>query len=245
MSEMIDGFTAQENKNICSGHEEDVMEENRKCVICKTAIGHKKRDAIYCSRFCYNKMITEQFRTENAARIVDRECVACKKIFRPKTNRSTKYCSVSCTYIARNEKMRVFHTKKECSNCHQEFQPTRVFQMFCCPECRSNASMFKKRYEMTAQDYHALPVTKPDTIAAQIEADRTRAQAVAKELEEQELPLCTRCAVNKVRDPEAMYMQCPSCILVTEAEEKAKQKCDHMYDSTNRCGICGELNASV
>ena len=192
----------------------------RFCVICKAIITGMSPKANYCSRKCYNVYLTEKYKTEVRAQIKEKGCEYCGNAFMPKTRRETKYCSQLCAFDARDERSRVVREPKECENCREVFTPTRTFQIYCGTKCRNAVTVLKRTLGMSAPEYHALQPGMTFTEKAQQTADSAHAEAVAKELEEQDLPLCSRCAVNKVRDPEAPYQQCESCIKITEAEEQ-------------------------
>lgn len=194
------------------------MEDYRSCKICNTRIDHRGLKAIYCSKFCYNNMLTEKYRAEMRARTPEKTCLTCGVKFKPESLHSRKFCTSACAYTARNAKMKVFHTKKQCVHCQEDFFPNRAFQLYCSITCRSAVAMFKKMYEMSAQDMNSLPTPQSMQESMQKQMNIAHAEALAKELEESGYPICTRCAVNRVKDPEAPYQQCPSCIPLTEAE---------------------------
>lgn len=197
------------------------MEDYRRCLKCNTRIDNRPLQAKYCSKVCYNAVATEKYRAEMRKLIKEKSCQRCKVTFLPNGMREQKFCSTACNYMFRNEKAKVVHAVKDCMQCQESFRPVRSFQVFCSLECRNSAAMFRKQYDMPAQDYRAMPVQYTMEEAAKKQQDLAHAESLAKEMEEQDLPLCSRCAVNKVKDPEAPYMQCESCIKLTEAESTA------------------------
>lgn len=217
------------------------MEENyKKCLHCNTRIDHRSGQAKYCSRFCYNDMLVKKYREQVKNGIVPIKCLYCKTEFLPTTRRQKKFCKFECSYRYRLNAMTGNKEERMCENCSDVFKPARAFSVFCSPKCRNQTTVLKRAMGVSAAELRALNPELTTAQRRQKDLNTAHAEVIAKELEEQDLPLCTLCAVNKVRDPEAPNQQCPSCILVTEAQERARQKCEHLYDTTNRCGICGE-----
>jgi len=126
--------------------------EKRNCVHCGVDISKKKLDAKFCSIKCYVKKAN----TWRALEIKDQECGFCKKVFRPKTRKSTSYCSIICMYKGRAEKMKVVWPKKSCQNCGGEFQPTRSYQIYCSYKCRCMVVNMATRMGINVSDINAL-----------------------------------------------------------------------------------------
>lgn len=197
------------------------MEDYRRCLKCNTRIDHRPQQAKYCSKVCYNAVKTEEYRTAMKKFITEKTCQRCQVVFLPNGMRMQKFCSSACNYMFRNEKAKVVHKPKDCAQCQETFTPVRSFQLFCSLECRNTAAMFKKKFDITASDYHGLqPAMSIEEVSIK-HHDSTRAEQITKEIEEQDLPLCSRCAVNRVKDPEAPYQQCEPCQKLTETEQNA------------------------
>lgn len=194
------------------------MSQSRECLNCHKDINHLPGQSRYCSRTCYEEKYYGSFKAEAKALIKEKSCENCKQIFKPKTRRITRFCSINCIYEARNKALKVELEVRMCENCGEEFKPTRAFQVFCSPKCRNKTTYLKKMTGMSAQDLRSLEPVETMPQKLQKELDLAHAESLAKEMEEQDLPLCSRCAVNKVKDPEAPYMQCDECIKITEAE---------------------------
>ena len=220
------------------------LSQPRECLNCKADISMCVGQMRYCSRKCYEDKYYGSARRQAKASILEKSCNNCGLLFKPKTRKITNYCSPTCIYDARLKQAKMVLEPRNCEGCSEEFKPTRSFQMFYSPTCRNQVTVLKRATGMAAHEIRALQPQMTIKQKEQKDLNIAHAEALAKEMEEQELPLCTRCAVNKVKDPEAPNMECETCIKITNAEEKVKQPCQHFYDDSNRCVTCGEINVT-
>lgn len=217
----------------------------KECPVCHKDISHLPGQSKFCSRTCYEDSYYGEARRLAKASIQEKPCLHCGTIFKPKTRKKTDYCTIDCIYKAKNARMKTEHLPRICEGCGQDFKPTRSFQVFCSYVCRNKVTYMKRVACIPA--YQLRDMEAPMTIAQkmQLDADIAHREAIAREINEQELPLCTRCAIERVRDPEAPNMQCKDCVEITKAEEAVKEKCQHFFDDTKRCVVCGKVDVTV
>lgn len=192
--------------------------EPRKCLQCNTSLEGLPKQSMYCSRLCYTKMLTARYRAEVQADIKPTTCQNCGKGFKPKTRRITKFCCSLCAYDFRDKQHKVTHGDRDCTQCGEQFTPSRAFQVFCSAKCRNIVTMIKRGTGISAQEYHAAPL--PMTIEERVAQDR---KAVASSRGDHStlpdgmtLPICVTCAQKQVSSIEEV--NCDDCIAMMRTE---------------------------
>ena len=199
--------------------------EQRLCLHCKTRIDNKPAQSKYCSRFCYNDMLVEQYRSQVRAVLKELTCLQCKKNFMPNSRRQKKYCSQLCAYEYRFAQVCGSREPRDCENCGEVFKPNRSFHNFCSAKCRNQVAVMKKALGMSANEFRALhPLRTPEETRALImkQTEANKIDVLSREQALSDLPICTKCALKFCSAHDSPYMQCDDCIKLTETESTAK-----------------------